>query len=65
MAIPLAFSHLVKVTCMRAGGPADQQECFRGFASKYVSDFYQKYKSASEREDKNLYLEAMQEYRSD
>jgi len=60
MAIPLAFSHLVKVTCMRAGGPADQQECFRGFASKYVSDFYQKYKSASEREDKNLYLEAMQ-----
>jgi len=60
MAIPLAFSHLVQVTCLRAGGPVDQQECYRSFASKYVSDFYQKYKSATEREDKILYLEAMQ-----
>jgi hypothetical protein len=57
MGIPLAFSHLVKVTCMRA---EQQQQCFQTFGSKYVNDFYQKFKSADNREDKYLYLEALQ-----
>jgi len=62
MAIPLAFSHLVKVTCMRAGnvGSDEQKECFQSFASKYVSDFWNKYKSADNRDDKYLAMEALQ-----
>ena len=60
MAIPLAFSHLVKVTCMRAGNSAKQMECFQTFGSKYVNDFYQKFKAANNRDDKYLYLEALQ-----
>ena len=59
MAIPLAFSHLVKVTCLRAGGE-ETKACFKNFASKYVSDFYQKYKTANNRDDKYIYLEALQ-----
>ena len=59
MSIPLAFSHLVKVTCLRAGGH-ETKLCFKNFASKYVSDFYQKFKSADNRDDKYIYLEALQ-----
>ena len=60
MAIPLAFSHLVKVTCMRAGGPVPTKQCFQEFGSKYVNDFYEKFKAANNRDDKYLYLEALQ-----
>ena len=59
MAIPLAFSHLVKVTCLRADGEWTKK-CFQEFGSKYVNDFYQKFKAANNRDDKYLYLEAMQ-----
>merc|ERR1740129_2333704 len=63
MAIPLAFSHLVKVTCLRADGPISTKKCFQEFGSKYVNDFYQKFKAANNRDDKYLYLEAMQNIR--
>ena len=62
MAIPLAFSHLVKVTCLRADGEWTKK-CFQEFGSKYVNDFYQKFKAANNRDDKYLYLEAMQNIR--
>ena len=35
-------------------------ECFKTFASKYIQDFYGKFKSASNRDDKYLALEAIQ-----
>ena len=51
MAIPLAFSHLVKVTCLRADGPISTKKCFQEFGSKYVNDFYQKFKAANNRHE--------------
>ena len=50
MAIPLAFSHLVKVTCLRADGEWTKK-CFQEFGSKYVNDFYQKFKAANNRHE--------------
>ena len=46
MAVPLAFGNLVRTTCMRAGnlGDATQVECYRSFASGYVTMFWQKFK---------------------
>ena len=52
MAIPLAFGHLVRITCTRSGDLAAMKECFGSFASKYVSKFWNDYKSATTREDK-------------
>ena len=65
MAIPLSFGHLVQMTCKRAGntGGAEQTECWQNFASKYVKMFYDKFKSASSREDKQIYLNAMSNIR--
>lgn len=65
MSIPLAFGHLVKVTCMRAGsaGGPEQKECWQSFASKYVSDFWQKYKDSTDRDTKHLMLSTMQNIR--
>jgi hypothetical protein len=60
MAIPLAFGHLVKTTCMRAGDYPAIRECFGSFASKYVSKFWNDYKSATTREEKALALSVLQ-----
>ena len=62
MAVPLSFGHLVQVTCMRAGNPGgpEQRECWGTFASQYVSKFWDQYKSASTREDKNMALAVLQ-----
>merc|ERR1711899_223061 len=60
MAIPLSFSHLVKVTCMRAGSAAEQMECFSTLGKEYVDKFHQDFKNANNRDDKYLYLEALQ-----
>ena len=65
MAIPLSFGHLVQMTCKRAGnaGGAEQMDCWQNFASKYVKMFYEKFKSASSRDDKQVYLNAMSNIR--
>ena len=57
MAIPLSFGNLVQMTCKRAGN--DRESCWENLASKYVKMFYEKFKSASSREEKQLYLNAM------
>ena len=45
MAAPLAFGHLVRVTCARAGNPgsAESIKCVKEFASGYVNKAWQRY----------------------
>ena len=46
MAAPLAFGHLVRVTCARAGnhpGSAESIKCGREWASTYVNKGWQRY----------------------
>ena len=45
---------------MRAGKAPQQQECFRTLGKKYVDKFYSSYVDADNRDDKYLYLEALQ-----
>jgi len=63
MAIPLAFGHLVKITCSRAGDMASIRECFSTFAPQYVDRFWNQYKSASSRDDKSQALATLQNIR--
>jgi hypothetical protein len=63
MAIPLTFGHLVRITCTRAGDLAAVKECFGSFATKYVSKFWNDYKSATTREDKAEALSVLQNIR--
>jgi hypothetical protein len=60
MSIPLTFGHLVRITCYRAGDMDAIKECFGSFASKYVSKFWNDYKSAGTREEKALALAVLQ-----
>ena len=61
MEIPLMFGHLVKMTCTRAGkiGSPEQKKCWTNFASKYVKQFWEKFKAVQTREEKHLYLSAI------
>lgn len=63
MAIPLAFGHLVKITCSRAGDMASIRECFSTFAPQYVDRFWEQYKSAASREEKAQALATLQNIR--
>ena len=55
------FGHLVKMTCTRAGkiGSPELKKCWTEFASKYVKQFWEKFKAAQTREEKHLYLSAI------
>nr|ALO75638.1 melanin-engaging protein [Tigriopus kingsejongensis] len=54
MAAPLAFGHLVRITCERAGPfmSAEAMECVNTLSAEYVSKFFDKYRTTDSREEK-------------
>ncbi|TRY76606.1 hypothetical protein TCAL_03493 [Tigriopus californicus] len=65
MAAPLALGHLVRVTCERAGSFMSQEakECGMSLGAEYVNKFFDKYRTASDREEKSLALAVLSNLR--
>ena len=54
MAVKLAFGHLVRITCRRAGDdPEAVKNCFSSWASTYVKKAWDKYKETDDHQGPN------------
>ena len=67
MAVPLFFGHLVRITCERAGrGDLKDPEflaCAKSLGNKWINHFWDKFNSANNRENKNMYLSTISNIR--